>query len=157
MHRVFWYIGYLIGLNVFLAIPQRATAQPCCYNQDSLTAFTSLLNTFYPTQNNITLNPGDTTMILGAVPATDVFGNSFGNVPIRPGDLLLIIQMQGADFQSSNNVQYGAGQANSGPDGLGATGYTNLNQVGQYEWAIAMNTVPLTGGILRINSNSAVS
>jgi gliding motility-associated-like protein len=148
--RVF--LGVLLCLFSLLLFPPRAVAQLCCYNQDSLTAFTSLLNTFYPTQNNISLNPGDTTLLLSAVPPTDVFGNSFGNVPIRPGDLILIIQMQGADFQFTNSNLYGAGQANSGPDGLGATGYTNLNQVGQYEWAIAMNAVPLTGGTLRFNS-----
>lgn len=144
--------GIIFCLFSLFLFPPGSAAQLCCYNQDALTAFTSLLNTFYPTQNNISLNPGDTTLELSAVPPTDVFGNSFGNVPIQPGDLILIIQMQGADFQFANSNLYGAGQSNSGPDGLGATGYTHLNQVGQYEWAIAMNAVPLTGGTLRVNS-----
>ena len=153
MKRFFLYFLLSIWLEFVLSGPNNSIAQPCCYNQDSLNTFTSLLNTFYPTQNGITLNPGDTSIVLGAVPPTDVFGNSFGNMPIQSGDLILIIQMQGADFQFTNSNLYGAGQANSGPDGLGATGYTNLNQAGQYEWAIAMNAVPLTGGTLRVNGN----
>lgn len=152
MKRIKMNWGIIFCLFSLFLFPPGAAAQLCCYDQDALNAFTSLLNTFYPTQNNISLNPGDTTLELSAVPPTDVFGNSFGNVPIQPGDLILIIQMQGADFQFANSNLYGAGQANSGPDGLGATGYTHLNQVGQYEWAIAMNAVPLTGGILRVNS-----
>ena len=140
---------------IYVVIPHHCTAQLCCYNQDSLSGFTNLLNTFYPTQNNITLNSGDTSLVLGAVPSTDVFGNSFGNVPIQSGDLILIIQMQGASFQYDDSRSYGSGQVNSGSDALGGTGYTNLNQTGHYEWVIALNAVPLTGGILRINSACA--
>ncbi|WP_396141445.1 PKD domain-containing protein, partial [Flavobacterium sp.] len=124
----------------------------CCANLSNSFNNQSLINTFYPPQNNQTVSAGSTTIILDAVPPVDVFGNSFGDAPIQAGDLLLVVQMQGAEFNSMNSVQYGAGQTNSGPDFLGATGYTSLQNCGNYEYVIALNSVPLSGGILQIDN-----
>ena len=125
----------------------------CCTNVTTLQSNQSLLNTFYPPQNNQTINPGSTSIVLDAVPQVDVFGNSYGNTPIRAGDLLLIIQMQGATFNSSNTSSFGAGIANSGIDNLGATGYISLENTGNFEYVIAINAVPLSGGTLQISGD----
>lgn len=110
----------------------------------------SSVNTYYPPASNtrIAIPQGGRSVSLGAVPATDAYNNSFGNKQIKAGDMLLIIQMQDAQINSENEVQYGAGLSTSGPDGLGGTGYKYINNTGYFEYAIATNDVPLTGGNL---------
>src|SRR5690606_4986873 len=83
------------------------------------------------------------------------YGNSFGNIPIAIGDLLLIIQMQDAQINYNNSNRYGAGITNSGPDGLGGTGYTNLRTTGRFEYVVAASNVPLTGGTLTFRGAGA--
>jgi len=68
--------------------------------------------------------------------------------PIAIGDLVLIIQMQGGDFNSDNSDSYGDGVAG----GL-ASGNLNTNfSAGQYEYAVANSAVPTTGGTLTLTS-----
>jgi uncharacterized repeat protein (TIGR01451 family)/gliding motility-associated-like protein len=116
---------------------------------DGPTTSTPPINTYYPANGDITLSSGGTSVSLGAVPLVDPFGNSYGTVIINPGDLLLIIQVQGADFNTTGNNTYGGGVTNSGPDGLGGTGYSSLNNVGYYEYLVALNSVPIFGGVLQ--------
>jgi uncharacterized repeat protein (TIGR01451 family) len=93
-----------------------------------------VINTYYP-GNNISLNPGTQTMSVGS---------SIGlGSPITPGDLLLIIQMQDATIDSSNSSSYGSGLA-----GNNGSGHTSLGNSGLYEYVVATNTVPVTGGSL---------
>jgi gliding motility-associated-like protein/uncharacterized repeat protein (TIGR01451 family) len=106
------------------------------------------VNTYYPPATSATIPESGRSVMLGAVPATDAYNNSFGNKQIKAGDMLLIIQMQDAQINYANAVQYGAGIPNSGPDGLGGTGYEYINNTGYFEYAIATNDVPLTGGTL---------
>lgn len=127
----------------------------CCIAIDNTDLTQSLLNTYYPASGNITINAGATSIPLGAVPPNDPFGNSYGTTPISPGDLLLIIQIQGSDIVSANNANYGSGVSSTGPDGLGGTGYTSLGVAGTYEFAIAANGVPLTGGTLLLEGECA--
>ncbi len=123
----------------------------CCLLYNDTINSGEIINTFYPAPSNTVLAAGSTSIILEAVPSIDQFGNSYGNTPIYPGDVVLIIQMQGALFNSTNSSSYGSGITNSGPDNLGGTGYSNLGSVGLYEFVIAQNFVPLSGGILQLN------
>ena len=67
---------------------------------------------------------------------------------ITAGDLILIIQMQDAAINSSNDDRYGNGNViTGGVTGIGA-GYTNANNTGRYEYAIATNTIGAAGGNL---------
>ncbi len=138
---------------LFIVIIPNIILSQCCVSYNSLQNGGSLINTFYPVSGNVVVNNGVTSIPLGAVPINDVFGNSYGSTPINAGDLLLIVQMQGADFNAQSSNLYGAGITNSGPDSLGATGYTNLNNVGLYEYVIAQNSVPLSGGTLNFSGN----
>mgnify|MGYP006879909385 CR=1 FL=1 len=115
------------------------------------------VNTYYPPTANTTLAPGANTVILAAVPADVSFGGGTNTYKpfvngvqehIKPGDLLLIIQMQDATINSSNSSLYGDGTGTSGLDGLGGTGYTSLGNTGLFEYVVATNDVPLTGGTL---------
>ena len=133
--KIFYFL--LISLTYF----NMNCYSQCCVALESNQSAQSLINTYYPVADNFTLNVGQTEIPLESVPVNDIFGNSYGTTPISPGDLLLIIQIQGADFNQDNSQIYGSGNLNSGPDLLGATGYTNINSVGIYEYVVAQNYV----------------
>jgi hypothetical protein len=95
------------------------------------------VNTFYPILvGEPTLNAGAQAVRLGAVPSIDAYGNDFGSVPISTGDLVLIIQMQDAEINSTNSTNYGAGTVNSFFDQKGGTGFTNIGNTGVFEYVI---------------------
>jgi Secretion system C-terminal sorting domain len=99
-------------------------------------------NTYYPgTQANVAV--GATSITLGAIGA----GPNFGNTPISTGDIVLIIQMQGAQIfipAAKNFATYGA-NANIG------SGMINTNLIaGNMEFAVATNAVPIGGGVLNL-------
>jgi uncharacterized repeat protein (TIGR01451 family)/fimbrial isopeptide formation D2 family protein len=93
-----------------------------------------VINTYYP-GNNISLNPGTQTMSMGIAVGL--------STPITPGDLLLIIQMQDATIDSSNTSSYGSGIASNN-----GSGHTSLGNSGLYEYVVATNKVPTSGGAL---------
>ncbi|MBK0384132.1 SprB repeat-containing protein, partial [Pedobacter sp. SD-b] len=107
------------------------------------------VNTYFPIGVNTTLTAGSKSIVLQPVPPNDPNYNlSYGITPIKSGDLILIIQMQDASFNYSNSNLYGSGTATSGPDNLGGTGYTGLNNSGKFEYVVATKDVPITGGVL---------
>ena len=103
-------------------------------------------NTYFPgvgaagaTATSITLGPAAT----GAT------------TPIVPGDLVLIMQMQGGDFNNTNADAYGDGVNG---DNLAAGVLLNGNfTAGLYEYAIATNTVGTAGGTLQISQGLSFS
>ncbi|MBF4467206.1 hypothetical protein IRZ99_18270, partial [Flavobacterium sp. LC2016-12] len=115
---------------------------------DGPVTVSSSVNTYYPITGNVTMNAGAKSIVLSKVPATDGYLNNFGATPISAGDLILIIQMQDATIDYTNSTSYGSGTANSGLDGLGGTGFTAIGNTGIFEYVIATNNVPLTGGNL---------
>jgi hypothetical protein len=102
-------------------------------------------NTYYPgTQANVAA--GATSVVLGAIGS----GANFGSTPIAVGDIVLIIQMQGAQITlpaTKSSTLYGA---NLSPLGSGMIP-TNL-VAGNMEFAVATNAVPVGGGTLNIAS-----
>ena len=97
-------------------------------------------NTYYPGESSPP--QGTTSITLGAVPT------GFGTTPIEPGDILLFIQMQGAEINPANTDVYGNGISGGFGNGYLDTGLL----AGKMEYALATNTVPLTGGILTIST-----
>jgi hypothetical protein len=99
-------------------------------------------NTYYP-GTQATVAVGATSITLGTIGA----GANFGNTPIATGDIVLIIQMQGAQINipaTVTNAAYGGGT------GSGA-GFLTTNLVaGNMEFAVAKNAVPVGGGTLNI-------
>jgi len=90
----------------------------------------NIVNTYYPGTGNPVA--GTTTLTVGTL---DNRGNS---TPVSAGDLLLIIQMQGADLDTTNTDAYGSGTV-----GAPASGYLNANlKAGYYEY----NTVASVAG-----------
>jgi len=96
------------------------------------------VNTYYP--GLATAATGTTSLVLG--PSTG------STTPIAAGDLVLVMQMQDATIDASDSDAYGDG---SGGDGA-ASGVTQLNSSGRYEYALATNPVALGGGTLTVSS-----
>ncbi len=102
-------------------------------------ALSAVANSYFPGIANA--NAGNTSISLGlrTGAATD----------ISPGDLLLIIQMQGAEINSTDTNQYGDGAGsgvNENNTGDPARGSVS-NIAGQYEFAIATNAASSTGTV----------
>ena len=107
-------------------------------------------NTYYPA-TQAAVSAGATSITLGPIGA----GANFGNTPIAIGDIVLIIQMQGAQILVPANPQstlYGGNVS-----GIGS-GFINTNLLaGQMEFAVATNAVPVGGGTLNIASGLTYS
>jgi uncharacterized repeat protein (TIGR01451 family) len=104
---------------------------------------TGVLNAYYPPANG-TLAAGSTSVTLGAAAAAGA------QKAIAAGDLLLFIQIQDATINSTNTGAYG----DSVP-GDPASGWTNLNNAGNFEFVTATNAVPVTGGTLNFQGTGS--
>jgi gliding motility-associated-like protein/uncharacterized repeat protein (TIGR01451 family) len=142
---------YVLIINLlFLVSFHKVNAQVCgTPGVDGPVNISQAINTYYPILlGEPTLNVGAQAIQLGAVPLVDAYGNDFGTVPISAGDLVLIIQMQDAEINYNDSSLYGSGIFNSFSDQKGGTGFTNIGNTGIFEYVIATNSVPLTGGNL---------
>lgn len=113
-------------------------------------------NSFYPgAGDNSTVLAGSTSFVLEGIPDPFVVGGvlyGFGNQQISKGDLLLVIQIQGASINTENNNRYGSGTGDGSTNG-GGSGYLDLHNVGRYEYMVALNDVPASGGELRFRAS----
>jgi uncharacterized repeat protein (TIGR01451 family) len=100
-------------------------------------ALTGIVNAYYPPAATGALASASTSVTLGAAAA------SGAQTPIAAGDLLLIMQMQGATVNATNSGSYGDGLA-----GDPASGSTLLGSSGLFEFVTATGAVPVTGGSL---------
>ncbi|WP_410221085.1 gliding motility-associated C-terminal domain-containing protein [Pedobacter sp.] len=143
------YVRFFLFLALFtLFINEKAFSQICATpGADGAVNSTLPNNTFFPSKpGNYSLPAGSKSMELSAVPGSFTVGGvvySFGNTQISKGDLLLIIQMQGAGINTENSAKYGSGLASNN-----GSGYSNIANVGFYEYVVALNDVPLSGGTL---------
>ncbi len=112
-----------------------------------------IINTYYPGTANV--NAGATSIPVGTFTGA--------STQIEAGDLLLVIQMQGADIDSTNTDSYGDGvpggstplRSFQAPPPTGASG--NLNNAnftaGNYEYVVATGAV--AGGSVTIQGANA--
>ncbi len=106
-----------------------AHAQTCAApGKDAPASISGIVNRYH--QGNGTLAAGATTLTLGAASgAAEV---------VAAGDLLLVIQMQGATVDTSDDERYGDGTGTAGnipvTTASQANGYTSLGQAGLYEF-----------------------
>lgn len=97
------------------------------------------VNRYYP--GSASVATGETSITLGS--------SIGGGAAIAAGDLLLVIQMQDATIDSSNNANYGDGSATGTADGSGSTA---IRQTGLYEFVTATNSVGTGGGTVNLAS-----
>ena len=119
------------------------TPGPCSPNpgRDGSPTLTTNPNAYYPSTTTQTLAAGATSIAVG--PATGA------NTNIAAGDLLLVIQMQGADINSTNTDSYGDGVAGGGANGNLTTNFT----AGTYEYVVAGSGVTAAaGGTIQLTS-----
>lgn len=119
--------SFLLLLTLLAA--QVAQAQTCAApGKDGPATPSGIVNTYY--QGNGNLGVAVTTLTLGAA------SGAVGTVTV--GDKLLVIQMQGADIDSNNDVRYGDGTGAAGSTATTtisqANGYTALNLAGNFEY-----------------------
>lgn len=122
--------------------PLHVMAQVCgAPGKDAPGVVGGIVNRYHQGNGNLAVNA--TTLTLGAASgAADA---------VAVGDLLLIIQMQGATLNTSNNERYGdnvGANASPGSSVSQANGYTNLNSTGAFQFvratAVAGNNVTFT-------------
>lgn len=124
----------LLAITLSLAAVFPAHAALVCSTSTPVSGFLSgVVNDYWPGggspavgTSSITLGPGR--------------AGSAGT-SINAGDLVLIIQMQDADIDSTNSSAYGAG-------GTTGAGSTAVNRSGLYEYVVATNSVGPAGGNL---------
>jgi hypothetical protein len=98
-----------------------------------------VVNTYFPA--TASANAGANVISLGAA--------SGAATPIAVGDMLLVIQMQGATISATNNAAYG-----DGTSGTYANGFSVIGQTGLYEFVRAASAVGVGGGTVTIVGGS---
>ena len=124
--KLFKYFCLLVSVVLCTAA---AIAQTCAApGKDGPATPSGIVNTYY--QGNGDLLPNATTLTLGA--ASGVAGT------LSSGDKLIIMQMQGADINTSDDERYGDGTGTATNQPLTtlsqANGYTALNLAGGFEY-----------------------
>jgi hypothetical protein len=126
-------------LVVAVREPARAAALCATPGRDGSATITGIVNTYFTGTANAAA--AATSITLGAHAAGDA------NTAIATGDLLLVIQMQGATLNTSNSSSYGDGSGS----GSGATSTT----AGTFEYVVANGNLATTGGALSITGTNA--
>ncbi|HEX6786742.1 MAG TPA: hypothetical protein VF076_06070, partial [Acidimicrobiales bacterium] len=126
----------VVGLALALGLggAPAVRAQTCPITDDNANV-TGVVNTYYPGSG--TVAAAATSVTINRRPA-NVAG---ADENIAVGDLLVIMQMQDADINSTNTDSYGSGVA-----GGTAAGQSALNSAGRYEYVIAQTAVTVQNG-----------
>ncbi len=135
-------IAFLV-LSTFLSQPpntvradRAACAIPGKDGPITISVANSVVNTYYP---------GTGTVAVGATSITVGAPTPGGNPAIAAGDLLLVIQMQGADVNPTNDNTYGDGTASDPANGNRNDAFFTA---GRYEYVMA--TGPVAAGAVPI-------
>jgi uncharacterized repeat protein (TIGR01451 family) len=93
--------------------------------------------------------PGSASVAAGAATMTLGARDTRGFLhDITAGDLLIVMQMQDAAFDTTNDETYGEGTGSTKGTGTGSGAMTSLNNAGRWEYVVATNTVSTAGGTL---------
>jgi uncharacterized repeat protein (TIGR01451 family) len=128
----------------FTPTPNNSYDAPICAQpgaQGVGVELTGIVNTYFrPTMQ--TVAAGTQSIAISGV-ATGETSAAKGDITkdIKPGDLVLIIQMQDASINTENTTKYG-----SGSDTNQGSGQTSMGSTGLYEYAIANSTVLAASG-----------
>lgn len=122
--------NHIIAFTIYLVIAffTREGLAAVCSNPgvDGITSIGGVVNIYYAGVNG-TVSAGSTSIPVNVAGRRGDVANQ-----IKANDLVLVMQMQDADIDSSNSSAYGG----SAP----GTGYTNLNNSGVYEYAVVASS-----------------
>ena len=146
-HIRYWLAGFRIATVLGLIFSTFGPVQTTPVYADKLvcgvpgkdgpaSAVSGVVNTYYPGTANV--SAGSTSIPVGSP--------SGAAAAIQSGDLLLVIQMQGADINSTNTGAYGDGVAGDPASGNLGTNFS----AGLYEYVVATSGV--AGGSVSISS-----
>ena len=92
--------------------------------------------------------PGSTTSVATGATTFNVGARAVGAAGnnITTGDLVIVMQMQDAAFDTTNDETYGEGSGSTKATGTGSGAATTLNNAGRWEYVVATNTVGAAGG-----------
>lgn len=124
---------FLVSLLCLLTAQPVRAALVCSTSTPASGAISGVVNDYWSGSGSPAA--GATSITLGSRRAGGA-GNS-----INAGDLVLLIQMQDADINSSNSSAYGSG-------GTSGAGSTAISSSGLYEYVVATNSVGAAGGAL---------
>jgi len=109
---------------------------------------TGIKNDYWP--GTLTPAAGATSLVVGARAA-----GGAGTTTIAAGDLLIVMQMQDAAFDTTNDETYGEGTGSTRATGTGSGAATTLNNAGRWEYVVATNTVSAAGGTLNFSAGGS--
>lgn len=132
---------------MLLAVPLRAQQTCAIPGNDAPGTVTGIVNSYFPGTGSPAA--GATTISVSAI-------NAAGSATtISPGDLLLVMQMQGAEIDANDDIRYGDGVgtagANANSDVFGGANYAGgfLNNAnftaGRYEFVVATSATAGSG------------
>jgi hypothetical protein len=127
------------SLVVAVREPARAAALCATPGRDGGGTISGIVNTYW--SGSASAAVGATSITVAAHAAGDA-GTAIAN-----GDLLLVIQMQGATLNTTNSSSYGDGSGS----GSGATSTT----AGTYEYVVATGALATTGGTVNVKGTNA--
>lgn len=107
-------------------------------------------NDYWP--GTATVNAGATSIVVGARNTSGLLSN------LAAGDLIIVMQMQDAAFDTSNDETYGEGTGSTRATGTGSGAATALNNAGRWEYAVVTATNPASpGGIVAAGGTITIS
>jgi hypothetical protein len=135
------FVAFALAATLVVAVREPARAAALCGTpgRDGSGTLTGVVNTYYPGSGSPAA--GATSITVGAHATGDA------GTAIASGDLLLVIQMQGAAYNSTNSTSYGDGSGS----GSGATSTT----AGIYEYVVANGALANTGGTVAIKGTNS--
>ncbi len=147
----YWLKRILVPLvsTVVLVTSSVSVAQVCANPGRDGTVFS---NSYFPgTSTSTGLSTATPNQAgIGTVRSADIAGFAASTAAFAAGDLAFIFQVQDADFNTSDNNQYGDGTGDgTSPDSQTATnyngsGWTDLRQTGKYEFALVQTATTTT-------------
>ena len=93
-------------------------------------------NDYWP--GTATVNAGATSIVVGTRNTLGALNN------LTTGDLVIVMQMQDAAFDTSNDETYGEGTGSTRATGTGSGAATALNNAGRWEYAVVTATNPVS-------------
>jgi uncharacterized repeat protein (TIGR01451 family) len=101
--------------------------------------------------------PGSTTSVAAGATTFNVGTRAVGAAgnTIAVGDLVIVMQMQDAAFDTTNDETYGEGSGATRGTGTGTGAATALNNAGRWEYVVSTSAVPAGGGAFTFNGGGA--
>ncbi len=101
--------------------------------------------------------PGSTTSVATGATTFNVGARAAGaaGININAGDLVIVMQMQDAAFDTTNDETYGEGTGSTRATGTGSGAATSLNNAGRWEYVVATNTVTGAAGAFTFTGGGA--